>query len=148
MAAEQQKSAGVRSGLRSLAAAAVAPETRDAAGVMEFAHAVSPLDRAALASILFLICLSQGYPTLNRYDIRTALPDSADYARMVTSGPEAARADYRARLLVPYVAKPFAALARGHVGSWDPISLGLLCANNLFVAATRESARPRPSCGS
>ncbi len=136
MVPEQQKSAGVRSRLRSPAGAAAAPQTRDATGGTEFARTLSPFHRATLASILFLICLSLGYPTLNRYDIRTALPDSADYARIVTSGPQAARPEYRTRILVPYLAKPFAALARGHVGSWDPISFGLLCANSLFVAAT------------
>lgn len=84
--------------------------------------------------IFFLVCLSLGYPTLNRYDIRTAVPDSVDYARMVASGPEAARPAYRARVLVPYLARPFARLARGRVGSWDPTSFGLLIANSLLTA--------------
>ena len=57
----------------------------------------STLYRAVLPCVLFLVCLGLGYPTLNRYDIRTAVPDSADYARMVTSGAQAARPAYRAR---------------------------------------------------
>jgi len=92
--------------------------------------------RVLLPCILLLVCLSLGYPTLNRYDIRTVVPDSADYARMVAAGPQAARPAYRARVLVPYLARPFARLARGHVGSWDAISLGLLVANSLLTAAT------------
>jgi len=98
------------------------------------AQVTSTLYRAVLPSIFFLVCLGLGYPTLNRYDIRTAVPDSADYARMVTSGPEAARPAYRARVLIPYLARPFARLARGRVGSWDPTSFGLLIANSLLTA--------------
>jgi hypothetical protein len=95
---------------------------------------VKVTQRTLLALIFFLVCLSLGYPTLNRYDIRTAVPDSADYARMVTSGPQAARPAYRARVLVPGLAMPFARIARGRVGSWDPISFGLLVANSLLTA--------------
>ena len=94
----------------------------------------SRLQRAVLAGIFVLICLSLGYPTLNRYDIRRAVPDSADYAAMVGSGPHAARPAYRTRVLVPYLARPFARLARGRVGSWDPTSFGLLVANSLLTA--------------
>jgi hypothetical protein len=94
----------------------------------------SVLQRAVLFCTFFLVCLNLGYPTLNRYDIRSALPDSADYAAMVNSGPQAARPAYRARVLVPYLAKPFARLARGRVGSWDATSFGLLAANSLLTA--------------
>ena len=98
------------------------------------AAVTSKLYRAVLPSLFFLVCLSLGYPTLNRYDIRAAVPDSADYARMVISGAEAARPAYRARVLIPYLAKPFARLAQGRVGSWDPMSFGLLIANSLLTA--------------
>jgi len=98
------------------------------------AAVTSTLYRAVLACVFFLVCLGLGYPTLNRYDIRTAVPDSADYTRMVTSGPQAARPAYRARVLIPYLARPFARLARGRVGSWDPTSFGLLIANSLLTA--------------
>jgi len=94
----------------------------------------STLQRAVLFCIFFLVCLSLGYPTLNRYDIRSAVPDSADYAAMVNSGPQAARPAYRARVLVPYLAKPFARVARGRVGTWDATSFGLLVANSLLTA--------------
>ncbi|HYN16439.1 MAG TPA: hypothetical protein VES66_11705 [Terriglobales bacterium] len=107
-------------------------EQLESAGVR--AEVKNTLQRAILAGIFFLVCLSLGYPTLNRYDIRTAVPDSADYAAMVSSGPQAARPAYRARVLVPYLARPFARIARGRVGSWDPTSFGLLVANSLLTA--------------
>lgn len=107
-------------------------EQRASAGVRTAVK--STLHRAVLACVFFLVCLSLGYPTLNRYDIRRAVPDSADYAAMVNSGPQAARPAYRARVLVPYLARPFAWLARGRVGSWDPTSFGLLVANSLLTA--------------
>ena len=40
-----------------------------------------------LWGVFFLICLGLGYPTLNRYDPRKALSDSARYAKLVTDGP-------------------------------------------------------------
>jgi len=64
----------------------------------------STLYRAVLPCVFFLVCLGLGYPTLNRYNIRTAMPDSADYARMVTSGAQAARPAYRARAAAAVVA--------------------------------------------
>jgi hypothetical protein len=98
------------------------------------AEVTGSLYRGVLPCILFLVCLGLGYPTLNRYDIRLAVPDAADYTRMVETGPEAARPAYRARVLVPYLARPFARIARGHVGSWNPTSFGLLIANSLLTA--------------
>lgn len=92
------------------------------------------LQRFLLAAVFFLACLSLGYPTLNRYDVRSAEPDSRDYAAMVDSGQRAARFVYSARVLVPYLARPFAGLARGRVGSWDPTSFGLLVANSMLTA--------------
>ena len=98
------------------------------------AEVTGALYRVVLPCIFFLVCLGLGYPTVNRYDIRTAVPDSADYTRMVDTGPEAARPAYRARVLVPYLARPFARIAQGHVGNWNPTSFGLLIANSLLTA--------------
>jgi len=125
----------VRAGLTS-AAVRAAREPCRTGSFADFAREVSVLHRAILGCVFLLVCLSLGYPTLNRYDVRTAVPDSADYAAMVNSGPQAARPAYRARALVPYLAKPFAQLARGRVGSWDPTSFGLLVANSLLSAGT------------
>ena len=46
------------------------------------------------------------------------------------------QAQNRNRVLVPYVAKPFYWLVRGHVGTWDPVLFGLLIANAIFTATT------------
>jgi hypothetical protein len=37
---------------------------------------------------------------------------------------------------VPWIARPFYHLARGRFGTWNPVTLGLLVADSLFVAAT------------
>src|ERR1039458_8335781 len=88
--------------------------------------------------LFFLICLGLGYPTLNRYDPRTApgTSDSAAYYDLVTAGPAAVEGKMRFRVLVPYVAKPFFWLARGRVKTWKPVFLGLLVANALCTATT------------
>ncbi|MFY9557731.1 MAG: hypothetical protein WAV20_01710 [Blastocatellia bacterium] len=88
--------------------------------------------------LFFLICLGLGYPTLNRYDPRTAggTIDSVDYYKLVTVGPEGAEDIGKGRILVPYVAKPFYWAARGRVRTWDPALFGLLIANALFTAIT------------
>ncbi|MFZ0964925.1 MAG: hypothetical protein WAO35_29055 [Terriglobia bacterium] len=54
------------------------------------------------------------------------------------SGPLArlAQSENYYRVLVPYVAKPFYWLARGHLGTWDPALFGLLIANAIFTATT------------
>ena len=82
------------------------------------------------------MCLGLGYPTLNRYDPRKLLPDSASYAKLVTEGPAAVPDYFRFRVLEPYLVRPFYALAQGHVGSWDPLLFGFLVVNSLFVAST------------
>jgi len=101
-------------------------------------------------ALFFLICLGLGYPPLNRYDPdKTAgLTDVADYRDMVVgreaqpvfglNGPDAriAQWEHFNRVLVPFVAKPFYWLARGHVGTWDPALFGLLLANAIFTATT------------
>jgi hypothetical protein len=54
-----------------------------------------------LWGVLFLICLGLGYPTLNRYDPRKLLPDSASYCRLVTEGPGTVKGYFRFRVLEP-----------------------------------------------
>src|SRR5258708_5886952 len=88
--------------------------------------------------ILFLICLGLGYPTLNRYDPRATggLSDSRDYYELVTRGPEAVDSHVRFRVLVPLLARPLSRIARGRIGSWEPVFLGLLVVNAFFTATT------------
>jgi uncharacterized membrane protein len=47
-----------------------------------------------------------------------------------------ARSENYYRVLVPYIARPFYALADGRVRSWDPALLSLLIANSIFTATT------------
>lgn len=106
--------------------------------------------RALLWLLFFLICLGLGYPPLNRYDPGKleGTSDVAAYRDMVMGRipPRAAdaagalarlaqRENYY-RVLVPYTAKPFYWLARGHVQTWDTALLGLLVANAIFTATT------------
>jgi hypothetical protein len=80
--------------------------------------------------LFVLICLGLGYPTLNRYDSRVSgNVDSAEYYAMVESQelkPVAPTGDDspRPRVLVPFVAKLFYRLARGHTGTADAGFLG------------------------
>jgi hypothetical protein len=101
------------------------------------ASRVAPTIGAALLVwlVFFLVCFGLGYATLNRYDPRaTANTDSIEYYRLVVGSPADAEGHWRYRVLVPYLAKPVYWLARGHVGSWDPVLLGLLVANAILVA--------------
>ena len=86
--------------------------------------------------VLFLICFGLGYPTLNRYDPRTSLPDSAVYAKIAMDGPGAEPGHFRFRVLIPYLARSVYSLANAHVGSWDPLLFGFLVVNSMFVAST------------
>jgi hypothetical protein len=98
---------------------------------------VGALYRAVLWILLFLICLGLGYPTLNRYDPRIAgNPDSSTYYNIVLEGRPVDEGNMGFRVLVPYVAKPFYHLAKGRVGTWEPVFLGLLISNSIFVATT------------
>jgi hypothetical protein len=102
------------------------------------------------SGLFFLICLGLGYPPLNRYDPGKleGTSDVAEYCDIVV-GRQPQRADDGSgaiarlaqsenyyRVLVPYVAKPFYWLARGHVGTWDPALFALLVANAIFTATT------------
>lgn len=96
---------------------------------------------ATLFLIFFLIAGGLGYPILNRFDPRQTpgLSDVRTYASLVTGTTVVDAEDMRFRrfrVLVPWIAKPFYALARGRVSSWDPVMFGLLVADSLFVAAT------------
>ena len=87
--------------------------------------------------LFFLICLGLGYPPLKRYD-PTKLEGTSDVAeyRNVVMGLPSGRPlrgsgayarltqwENYYRVLVPYVARPFYWMARGHVGTWDPALL-------------------------
>lgn len=85
--------------------------------------------------VLFLICLGLGYPTLNRYDLRTAVPDAGVYAKIATDGPGAVENHFRFRVLIPFLVRPVYAVAQGHLGSWDALSFGFLIVNSAFVPA-------------
>ena len=86
--------------------------------------------------LFFLICFGLGYPTLNRYDARTADTDVISYYKMVANDPPPTAEDnpFRFRVLVPSIAKPFYLLAKGRLGTWNPVFFGLLMSNGLFTA--------------
>jgi len=94
-----------------------------------------------LFCVFFLIACGLGYPVLNRFDPRQTpgLSDIKTYAALVTgtASPDAEDMRFRRfRVLVPWLARPFYVLARGRVGTWDPVMFGLLAADSLFVAGT------------
>src|SRR5450631_476335 len=92
--------------------------------------------RLTLWSLFFLICMGLGYPTLNRYDPRTApgLFDTTGYFSTVTGGKLAG--DEQHRVLVPYLARPVYRLVQGHLSTWNPIAFALLVSNSFFIATT------------
>jgi hypothetical protein len=89
--------------------------------------------------MFFSICLGLGYPSLNRFDPRATggTTDSAYYAAIVQRPVPALSVSHRYfRVLIPLLARPFAAAARGRVGSWDPVMAGLLVSTSCFTAMT------------
>ena len=94
--------------------------------------------RAVLWGLYFLVSLGLGYPTLNRYDPRATggLSDTQTYYEMAVHGTAEVDPQLRSRLLVPMLARPVAELARGHVGTWDPVWFGFLMVNSFFAATT------------
>ncbi len=107
--------------------------------------------RVLLWLLFFLICLGLGHAPLNRYDpgMMEGTADVADYRNIVLGQrdeiPPGAREGVSARIyqaqnlnrvLVPYLARPFYWLGRGHLGTWDPVLFGLLIANAIFTATT------------
>ncbi|HET9308624.1 MAG TPA: hypothetical protein VFO46_21590 [Candidatus Sulfotelmatobacter sp.] len=93
---------------------------------------------AALFGLFFLIAFGLGYPILNRYDPRAVpgLVDVKSYAAMVTGTPVPGHEHMRFRVLVPWAARVFYKVANGRVHTWDPVMVGLLSSDSLFVAAT------------
>ncbi|MGA1984403.1 MAG: hypothetical protein ABSG84_18285 [Acidobacteriaceae bacterium] len=103
------------------------------------AAAIPPGRRWLLFALFFLICCGLGYPSLNRVDWRQAggLADVSAYANLVVSPPTPALDQHmQFRILVPYLARPIYRMARGRIGSWDPIMLGLLVVDSFFTAWT------------
>ena len=95
--------------------------------------------RLVLWTLFFVICLGFGYPTLNRYDPREVpgLYDAKAYYALVTASPlQNDQADLSHRVLVPYLARPVYRVAKGHLGSWDPVFFSLLVVNAFFIATT------------
>jgi hypothetical protein len=95
------------------------------------------MGRSALVwGVLFLICVGLGYPTLNRYDPRKVLRDADGYSLLVTDGSDSVQGYLRFRMLEPYLVRPLYSLAKGHVGSWDPLAFAFLVVNSFFAAGT------------
>ncbi len=91
--------------------------------------------RSAVFWLLFFsFSLTLGYPTLSRYDPRKLGRDQTAYYSMTAGQPVVDGVPFCYRLLVPSVAKPFYWLARGRVGTWDPVWFGMLISNSLFCA--------------
>jgi hypothetical protein len=100
--------------------------------------AIPRLRLIILYVVLFLIAAGLGYPALNRYDPRAVpgLSDVQSYAAMVTGASVPGPDHMKFRVLIPSMARPLYRLAKGHVGSWDPVMLGLVAVDALFEAAT------------
>ncbi|MGA8089159.1 MAG: hypothetical protein WCA10_17930 [Terracidiphilus sp.] len=88
-------------------------------------------------TLFFVICMSLGYPTLNRYDPRSipGLSDSNGYYALVTGADDQA-GDESHRVLVPYLAKPVYWMAKGHLNTWNPVFFALLVVNSFFISTT------------
>ena len=89
--------------------------------------------------MFFLICFGLGYPTLQRYDPRTApgMSDTLKYYALETGGDTSAFKEmFRCRVLVPLVARPFYWFASRYLSSWNAGFFGLLVANAIFCAST------------
>lgn len=91
-----------------------------------------------LFCVFLLIALGLGYPVLNRFDPRQTpgLSDVKSYAALVKRETNPGPAHLQFRVLVPVMARPIYRLAKGHIGTWDPVMLGLMAVDALFVAAT------------
>lgn len=89
-----------------------------------------------LWALFFLICMGLGYPTLNRYDPRSApgVTDSEGYYSTVLGGTDAG--DESHRVLVPYLAKPIYWIANNHIHTWNPVFFALLFVNSFFIATS------------
>jgi hypothetical protein len=83
--------------------------------------------------LFFLICFGLGYPTLNRYDPRNAMPDTIEYFRLVEGNPNAI-GHWRFRVLIPYLARPIYWLTNNKLNTWNPLSFSMLVINSIFCA--------------
>ena len=86
--------------------------------------------------LFFLISFGLGYPTLRRFDSRMLGSDEQAYYNIVVNQEAPDDTPFCFRVLVPEVAKPFYLMAKGKVGSWNPVSFGLLMSNCLFCATS------------
>jgi hypothetical protein len=95
--------------------------------------------RWLLFALFFAICCGLGYPSLNRVDWRQAggLEDVVTYANLVTSTPTPDPSEHmQFRILVPYLARPIYRMAKGRIGTWDPIMFALLAVDSFFTTFT------------
>jgi len=92
--------------------------------------------RVTLWALFFLICIGLGYPTLNRYDPRSApgVTDSEGYYSIVLGGTDAG--DESHRVLVPYLAKPIYWIVNHHLHTWNPVFFALLVVNSFLIATS------------
>jgi len=89
--------------------------------------------------LFFAICFGLGYPTLRRYDPRSAegMSDTHKYYALTTGADTAGFKElFRCRVLVPYVARPFYWFAGSYLPTLNAGFFGLLMANALFCATT------------
>jgi hypothetical protein len=117
-----------------------AVEEATAGATLQPVAAIPRARRWLLFALFFAICCGLGYPSLNRVDWRQApggLDDVVTYANLVTSPPTPDPSEHmQFRILVPYLARPIYRVARGHIGTWDPIMFGLLVVDSFFTAFT------------
>ncbi len=93
---------------------------------------------ALVWALFYGICLSLGYPSLNRYDpAKKGLADVEHYTTLVEEGISGiGNHVWRYRVIVPYMAKPIYWLVKDNVGTWNPVYFALLIVNSLFVASS------------
>jgi hypothetical protein len=107
-------------------------------GMVDSARTTARITTGQLAlawATFFLIAFGLGYPTVNRYDARTADGDVVSYYKAVVGQPpDSDDGPLGFRVLVPVVARPFYHVALGRLGSWNPVFFGLLVSNSIFTA--------------
>ena len=112
--------------------------------VADLPRAIPRGRRWLLFALFFSICCGLGYPSLNRVDWRQApggLDDVLTYSALVTSPPAPDLDQHmQFRVLVPYLARPIYRVAKGRIGTWDPIMFGLLVVDSFFTAFTALGA--------
>ncbi len=89
--------------------------------------------------LFFLICLGLGYPAVRRYDpsVTPGLNDTLKYSAAVTGAEQSDyKEQFRVRVLVPYVARPFYRLAQRFLPESSAVFFGLLISASIFCATT------------